>query len=160
MNNSLKLNTTKKSLIYFIKRVVHNSITWPTTPFSHHMVRLRANERNIVDQQLPTLLDVTCCVCLHTLLHVVGCCCVLLRKVWNRSNFSATPNISFVPWSPKRSAKMLDPFAQLFQHCWGHARSLRMCYKDLWVVSFPRCTVGPDNVGSCCVRLHAALDTL
>ena len=22
-----------------------------------------------------TLLDVTCCVCLHTLLHVVGCCC-------------------------------------------------------------------------------------
>ena len=30
---------------------------------------------------------------------------------------------------------MLDPFAQLFQHCWGHARSLRMDYNDLWVVS-------------------------
>ena len=28
-----------------------------------------------------TLLDVTCCVRLHTLLYVVGCCCVLLRKV-------------------------------------------------------------------------------
>ena len=28
-----------------------------------------------------TLLNVTCCVRLHTLLHVVGCCCVLLRKV-------------------------------------------------------------------------------
>ena len=28
-----------------------------------------------------TLLDVTCCVRLHTLLHVVGCCCVLLHKV-------------------------------------------------------------------------------
>ena len=41
----------------------------------------RANGRNIVGQQLPTLLDVTCCVRLHTLLHVVGCCCVLLRKV-------------------------------------------------------------------------------
>ena len=27
-----------------------------------------------------TLLDVTCCVRLHTLLHVVGCCCVSLRK--------------------------------------------------------------------------------
>ena len=54
----------------------------------------RANGRNIVGHQLPTLLDVTCCVRLHTLLHVVGCCCVLLRKVWNRSNFSATtPNI-------------------------------------------------------------------
>ena len=34
-----------------------------------------------------TLLDVTCWVRLHTLLHFVGCCCVLLRKVWNLSNF-------------------------------------------------------------------------
>ena len=84
----------------------------------------RANGRNIVGQQLPTLLDVTCCVRVHTMWHVVGCCCVLLRKFWNRSNFT-TPNISFAPWSPKRGATMLDPFAQLFQHCWGHACSLR-----------------------------------
>ena len=42
------------------------------------VVRLRANGRNIVDQQLPTLLDVTCCLRLHTLLHFVGCCCVML----------------------------------------------------------------------------------
>ena len=35
-----------------------------------------------------------------------------------------TPNISFVPWSPKRDTTMLDPFAQFFQHCWGHARAL------------------------------------
>ena len=33
---------------------------------------------------------------------------------------------------------MLGPFAQLFQHCWSHARLLRVVYKDLWVVSFPR----------------------
>ena len=63
-----------------------------------------------------------CCVRLHTLLHVVGCCCVLLRKVWNWSDFSANnSHNSFVPWSPKRSATVLDPFAQLFQHCRGHA---------------------------------------
>ena len=49
---------------------------------------------------------------------------------------------------------MLDPFAQLFQHCWGHARSLCMDYKDLWVVFFPRCTAVPKLVGSCCIRLH------
>ena len=42
---------------------------------------------------------------------------------------STTPNISFVPWLPKRSSTMLDPFAQLFQHCWGHVRSLRMVTK-------------------------------
>ena len=49
--------------------------------FTGYNLRLRANGRNIVDQQLPTLLDVTCCVRLHTMLHVVGCCWVLLRKV-------------------------------------------------------------------------------
>ena len=32
----------------------------------------QTNERNIVGQQLPTSLDVTCCVRLHTLLHVVA----------------------------------------------------------------------------------------
>ena len=32
----------------------------------------RANRRKIVGQQLPTLLDVTCCDRLHTLLHVVA----------------------------------------------------------------------------------------
>ena len=47
----------------------------------------RANGSNSIGQQLPTLLDVTCCVRLHTLLHVVACCWELLRKVWNRSNF-------------------------------------------------------------------------
>ena len=47
-----------------------------------------------------------------------------------------TPNISFVPRSPKRSATMLDPFAQLkfFQHCWGHARALFMVSKVLRVL--------------------------
>ena len=76
------------------------------------------------------------------------------------SNFEpTTPNISFVPRSPKRSATMLDPFAQLFQHCWGHARALQMVSKDLWVVSFPGCTAGPNIVGSCCIRLHTTANT-
>ena len=121
------------------------------------LIKPRTNGRNIVGQQLPTLLDVTCCVCLHTLLHFVGCCCAKFET--GQTFQPATPNISFVPWSPKRSATMLDPFAQLFQHCWGHARSLRMVYKDVWVVSFPRCTAGPNIVGSCCIRLHTTANT-
>ena len=56
----------------------------------------------------------------------VACCQELLRKVWNRSSFPTTPNISFVPWSPKSSVKMLDLFAQLFQHCLGHADALHV----------------------------------
>ena len=51
------------------------------------ILKASANGRNIVGQQLPTLLDITCCIRLHTLLHVVGCCYVLLRKVWNRLTF-------------------------------------------------------------------------
>ena len=78
------------------------------------------NGRNIVTQQLPTLLDVTCCVRLRTLLHVVGCCCVFCAKFETGQTFQpTTSNISFVPWSPKRSATMLDPFAQLFQQFVG-----------------------------------------
>ena len=44
-------------------------------------VKPRANGPNIVGQQLPSLLDVTCCVRQHTLLHVVGCCCVKYEPV-------------------------------------------------------------------------------
>ena len=117
---------------------------------------LRANGRNIVGQQLPTLLDVSCCVRLHTLLHVVGCC----AKFETGQTFQpTTPNISFVPWSPKRSATMLDPFAQLFQHRWSHALTLQTVYKVVWVVSFPRCTAAPNIVGSCCIRLHSTTAT-
>ena len=67
------------------------------------------------------------------MLHVASVCapcCMLpelLHKVWNRLNFEpTTPNISFVPWSPKSSVTMLDLFAQLFQHCLAHADALHM----------------------------------
>ena len=52
------------------------------------------------------------------ILKSIACCCVMLRKVWNRSNFSAnnSQHLFFFPWSPKRSVIMLDSFAQLFQH--------------------------------------------
>ena len=53
---------------------------------------------------------------------------------------------------------MFDPFAQLFQHCCGHARKLRMVFKVLWVVSFLRSTAGPNIVGSFTVRFHTTAD--
>ena len=57
-------------------------------------LRLHANRHNIVDQQLPTLLDVTCCVRLHTLLHVVGCCCAKFET--SQTFQPTTPNSSFI----------------------------------------------------------------
>ena len=61
-----------------------------------------------------------CCM----LWHVAGSCC---KKFENGQTFEpTTPNIPFFPWPPRRSATMLDPFAQLLQHCWGHTRVLHL----------------------------------
>ena len=58
---------------------------------------------------------------------------------------------------------ILDPFAQLLQHCWGHPRALHMvCLKFTKFyrcVSFPRCTAGPNIVWSCCILLHTTAKT-
>ena len=50
----------------FLRNYILLSVNFHFILFS--FVKTRANGRNI--------LDVTCYVCLHTLLHVVGCCCV------------------------------------------------------------------------------------
>ena len=71
---------------------------------------LRANGPNVVCQQLPTLLDVTCCVRLYTLLHVVACCWKVLRKAWNRSNFKLRTNGRNIVGSTWQT--MLRPFAR------------------------------------------------
>ena len=118
----------------------------------------RANGFNIVGQQLPTLLYVRspygllCMLNAASFYHPVACCCVLFGvvlqslKLVKLLNWQLIPNSSFVPWSTKRSATILDPFARLAQHCWGHARALHMVSKVICVVSFPRCTAGPDIV--------------
>ena len=70
---------------------------------------LRTAQRLGCVQTDATLLNVTCWVRLHTLLHVVGCCYVLLRKVWNRSNFSANNSQHFFCSVNRRSVA---------QQCW------------------------------------------
>ena len=93
------------------------------------------------------------CYTLRLFPHPVVCCCA---KFENGQMFTLkTPNISFVLSTPRRGATMLDPFAQLFQHCWRLARTLHMVSKVLWVVTFPQCTAGTNIVGSCCIRLYS-----
>ena len=116
-------------------------------------VKPRANGRNIIGQQLPTLLDVTCCDRLYTLLHVVACCCVLLKPVKLLSQQLPT----FLLIRDRRN---------VVQQCWirlhsssnigGATHSHYFCLKVLWVVSFARCTAGPNIVESCCVRFRVA----
>ena len=117
-------------------------------------IRPSANGRNIVGQQLPTLLDVTCCVRFHTLLHVVA---QSLKPVKLFSQqlptfllFRDRPSVAQQCWIRLHSSSNVVG---------GYSRSLRMVYKDLWVVSFPVCTAGPNIVGSCCIRLHTTANT-
>ena len=96
----------------------------------------------------PKILNVTCSV----LLGVVGSC---WERIESGQTFEATtaPNISFVPWSPKRSATVLKPIVQLFQHFCGHGSALHMVFKVLRVIFLPWCTAVNNIVGSCCTRL-------
>ena len=80
----------------------------------------------------PTTPNIVGCYMLRPFAHPVACCSMLCccAKFETGQTFQpTTPNISFVPWSPKRSATMFDPFAplptptqqlstSLAQQCW------------------------------------------
>ena len=118
-----------------------------------------------VGQQLPTLLDVACCVRLHTLLHIAAC--------------------SWELWVAEGCATMLDLFAQLFptllgphtpfthvfqglmgcilltmhcrsQHCWELLHPFAHHCKHGHKNSH-HCWSNTNNVKSCYVRLFVAL---
>ena len=88
----------------------------------------------------------SCC----NLLRVVGSCCAKFETC--QTFDPPTPNTSFVPWSPKRSAKMLDPFCTVLRALLGpHTRITRGLlgfYKVVWLVFFPRCTGASNIVGN------------
>ena len=129
-----------------LKHVYFNLITWGHTSrksWKHACKRTQ--------HCWPTTLNIAGCYMLRPLALPVAWCCAKLKT--NQSVDPTTPNISFVLWSPKRSATMLDPFSQLFQHCWSHARALNVVSKVLWVVSSSQYTAGANIVTSACTPL-------
>ena len=135
--------------------------------YARYSVKPRANRST-------ALLDVTCCIHLHTLLH--ACCWELLCKVWNWSNFWAKNSQHF--FCSVSSATMLDPFAQLFptlmgprMHITNGLQSLMSCILPMmhcWEFLHPfthQCQNGcnnsqycwPNSVGSCCIHLQVTL---
>ena len=91
---------------------------------------------------------ITRCCMFFRVVHVGSCS----AKFETPSNFLANNSQHFF-------CLLLKPFAQLFQHCWGHLRALQMVSKVLWLVSFPRCTAGPDIVESFFDRFHSTANT-
>ena len=63
-----------------------------------------------------TLLDVTCCVCLHTLLHVVECCWESLRKVRNWPTMLGVV-ASVYPWSKRHHDRLLSYMEKEIETC-------------------------------------------
>ena len=114
---------------------------------------------SFANNSLPTLLDVTVayvCTPCWMLLRVVGSC--FTQFEFGQTFKPSTPDITFVPWSPKRSATMLDPFAKLFQHCWHYARASCIASKVLWAIILTmHCR---SNIfGICCVRFLTTANT-
>ena len=99
----------------------------------------------------PTTPNIAGCYMLRPFAHPVACCWMLLGVV--------APSLKPVKLFSQQLPKFLlfrdrrSVAQQCWIRCWGHARSLRMDYKDLWVVFFPRCIVDPNIVGSCCTPL-------
>ena len=93
---------------------------------------------------------------LQTLLQVVACCCVLLRVVTQSLKpvkllIHQLP--TFLLFRDRRNVAQ-----KCWIHCWGHVRA-KMATEVLWVISFPRCTAGPNIVGSCCICLDTTTNT-
>ena len=82
--------------------------------------------------------------------HLVACCWACTKFQTGQTFEPTSPNISFVSWSSKRSATILDPFAQLSQHCWSHALALHIVSEFLWVVPFPVRVKGGTACGMAC----------
>ena len=98
-----------------------------------------------------TLLDVTCCVRLHTLLRVVG-------QSLKPAKLFSQQLPTFLLFRDRRSvAQQCSIRLHSSSNVVGVMHAHYAEFTDLWVVSFPRCTAGPNIVGSCCVRLHATL---
>ena len=169
---SFSVNKLQSKRLCIQVTVNHFPLSW---------VKPRANGPITVGQQRPSLLGVTCCICLHILLRVVGSCCAKFQT--GQTSKPATPNISFVPWSQKRSERnnvgsnctalptLLGPRLRItrdLQSLLGCILPMMHCRSQrCWELLHPfadHCQHGRNNsqqccevvVGSCCLRLHVA----
>ena len=95
--------------------------------------------------------------------HPVACCWMLLRIV----SQGLKPVKLFSQQLP--TFLLLRDRRSVAQQCWirlhsssntvGATHAYCAWMEDLWGVFFPRCTAGPNIVGSCCIRLQTTANT-
>ena len=111
----------------------HNSKTkerlWPP------LIKAPCKLMKVFGQELLTLLGVTCCVRLHSLLYVVTCCWELWRKFWNRSK-ALRPQLptKFILFLDRRSVALY-----CWIRFWGHAWSPNSQVRSLTLTQLLDC---------------------
>ena len=86
------------------------------------------------------------------MLHVKSVCrpcCMLLCKVWNKSNFSAINSLVQQCWIPLHSSSNI--VGATHAHCAWFTKN--------GGGSFSQCIACPNIVGSCYIRLHTTANT-
>ena len=63
-------------------------------PYEHQFIIIL--HKRVVGHQLPTLFDVTCCVRLHTLLHILACCESSCAKFKTDQRILGVVNLSYI----------------------------------------------------------------
>ena len=113
----------KQQYLYSWSLFYHTILPHSMTSFLFDFIPLKpqGNACNIVGQQLPTLLDFTVCICLHTLLQVVVCC-------WTKFETGQT----FKPTTPQHSYFFCDCWS-IVQQCWIRLHSLSNIVGDTHV---------------------------
>ena len=119
-------------------------------------VRLRANRRNIVGQQIPTMLDVTRCVSVHTLLRVVGSC---RAKFDTGQTFSPVQTDATLLTNNPNSVVTCCVFLHTLLRVVGSCRAKFDTGQTFSPVQTDATllTNNPNSVVTCCVFLHTLL---
>ena len=101
----------------------------------------------------PVLLDATCSIRLHTLLHVVACCWELLRKVWNQSNFWAyNSQHLFCSVIAKAYRNNVGSVCTALPTLFGPRTCITHGLQSLMGCILSMMHSGLNIVGSCCIR--------
>ena len=100
--------------------------------------------------------------------HPVSCCWILLRVVaqsWKPVKLFSQQLPTFLLFHDRRRvAQQCGISCWIRLHSSSNINGARHAhyawfYKDLWVVSYPWRTTGPNIVGSCCIRLQTTANT-
>ena len=129
---SLKSITAKQFLIKDKLNLEHINLLFCTCLKPPIKYKLRLSPCKRTQHYIYWMLDVG---------SVCARCCMLLRVVVSSYITQSLKPVKLLSQRliAKAQPNNVGSVAQIFEHCWHHARALQVVQKVFWVVSFPRC---------------------